>query len=151
MLSFKRYREQKLMKLTISPVLDSWSTDPVDWVHGLLLSWTGAPYPEDLKEPQSRSMRLRELGTSFASPWSVAASNVSEASALNVDRGTFWDPRPVFTTNSNQDSDGSRHQSHVCSLWNGNNQHGLVTLAGDAAHPMLPRTYLLLVHEAATR
>ena len=122
-------------------MLDSWSVDPVDWVHGLLLSWAGPPYPEDLTEPDSRLTQLKELGKAFASPWSVAASNVSDTSAISIDRGTFWDPRPVFTTTHHQTPEASKDQFPERSLWNGNDQHGLVTLAGDAAHPMLPRMF----------
>lgn len=121
----------------------------MDWVHGLLLSWAGAPYPEDLTEPKSRLKQLKELGKAFASPWSVAASNISDASAINVDRGTFWDPRPVFTTMQHQDSDRRKDEVLLRSLWNGSDHFGLVTLAGDAAHPMLPRKFRLLVHKLA--
>ena len=40
-----------------------------------------------------------------------------------------------YDRNLGTDEDKSR----VRSLWNGNDHHGLMTLAGDAAHPMLPR------------
>ena len=92
--------------------------------------------------------QLKNLGRTFARPWGVAASNVPETSALNIDRGTFWDPRSIFTTihrDCNGRNEHCEDQYTTSSLWNGHDHHGLMTLAGDAAHPMLPRTILLLL------
>lgn len=92
-----------------------------------LLSWTGAPNAAEIKaDPSLALKRLRELGSQFAAPFSIAAANVPDDAQLFVDQGMQWDPRPHFSI-----SEGK-------TFWNKHCWSGAVTLAGDAAHAMLP-------------
>ena len=94
-----------------------------------LLSWRGAPSASDCQADPSLALKhLRELGAQFAPPFCIAAVNVADNTQLFVDQGTQWDPRPHFTVSdgfaASPDSSGAKLRT--------------VTLAGDAAHAMLP-------------
>lgn len=96
-----------------------------------LLSWKGSPSAEDVRaQPGLALKRFRELGSQFAEPWRTAAANVPDDAKLFVDQGAQWDPRPHFTADHDQ--------GKVQTSWNGHTHGSLVTLAGDAAHAMLP-------------
>jgi hypothetical protein len=89
--------------------------------------------------------RLKELGAQFAEPWRSAASNISDDAEIPLDQGVSWDPRKVFTVVEDESTKIKKN------LWNGNHYNGLATLAGDAAHTMLPRkshetTYSRILH-----
>lgn len=99
-----------------------------------LLSWKGAPSAEDVRaEPGLALKRLRELGARFAKPWCTAAANVPDGTPLFADQGAQWDPRPHFTSSISEQEPGK-----LQTTWNGHAYGSLVTLAGDAAHAMLP-------------
>jgi hypothetical protein len=93
-----------------------------------LLSWTGEPTASDIKTNPSLALKhLRELGAQFAIPFSAAAASVTEDAQLFVDQGMQWDPRPHFSVSTERTTS-----------WNNHTWAGTVTLAGDAAHAMLP-------------
>lgn len=98
-----------------------------------LLSWKGPPFAEDIRADPSLALKhLRELGAHFAPPFSTAAANVGHDAKLFVDQGMQWDPRPHFMV-----SEDSVSQRKITS-WNGRPSMPTITLAGDAAHAMLP-------------
>lgn len=93
-----------------------------------LLSWNGPPSAADIKADPSLALhRLRELGAQFAPPFCIAAANVRDDTQLFVDQGMQWDPRPYFAVSTSGTTSWGKHS------WS-----GTVTLAGDAAHAMLP-------------
>lgn len=101
---------------TIVPVLDVQDPDkPETWKFQNLMSWKGPPYPEDLKDPVERIRFFKSRGAQFTDPWRTAALGVSDDTIVSVDPGGYLEPPE------------------------GIEQHSIVTLAGDAAHTMLPR------------
>jgi hypothetical protein len=90
---------------------------PETWKYQNLLSWKGPPSVEDLQDPKERIKYLRNGAAEYAEPWRTAATSISDDTILPIDRGLYWLPID----------------------WD--NQNGTITLAGDSAHPMLPRKY----------
>jgi hypothetical protein len=111
-------------------VADASSTKPAEWKHQILISWSGAPHASDLKTREAKMERLRSMAPHWAHPWSTAISNIPDDTEIYVDTTSQWDPRPVFKSENGKTS------------WNGNEWNGVVTLAGDSVHTMLPRKYM---------
>ena len=88
---------------------------PEEWKFQNVTSWKGRPSIEDLKDPQDRVKHLKRIAAEYADPWRTAGTAISDDAVLPVDRCTYWMPKD----------------------WD--NRGGTITLAGDAAHPMLPR------------
>ncbi|KAI9658620.1 MAG: hypothetical protein M1821_002180 [Bathelium mastoideum] len=87
---------------------------PQDWRFQNYLTWSGPPYKKDFSCPEDVRKFFRETVSRFCEPFCTAAQGISDDADLPVDAGYQWSPRP----------------------WN--NRDGRMTLAGDAAHPMLP-------------
>lgn len=79
------------------------------------MGWKGEPYAHELHEPAARMAFLREKAAAFCEPFRTAVMATPETATLPIDRGQQW--KPIEWDNSG----------------------GRVTLAGDAAHSMLPR------------
>lgn len=101
-----------------------------------LLSWKGEPTASEIKSNPSLALQqLRKLGNQHAPPFSVAAENVSHSATLFADQGMQWDPRPYFSVVNGDASSGTDGKT---TAWNHHSYGAMVTLAGDAAHAMLP-------------
>ena len=101
-----------------------------------LLSWKGPPSASDIQADPSLALKhLRKLGAQFAPPFRTAAENVDDDAKLFADQGMQWDPRPHFTASK---AVGDRPSGRPNAAWTNRSFAGTVTLAGDAAHPMLP-------------
>lgn len=88
---------------------------PEGWKYQNVLTWKGPPSFEDLQDPRDRVKHVKKSAAEYADPWRTAGMAISDDAVLPLDRGTYWMPID----------------------WD--NCKGTVTLAGDAAHPMLPR------------
>lgn len=135
---FKVAYHSKLDCMYMLSVLDTArrqeATRPVTFQN--LLSWKGPPSAADCSaDPGLALNRLRELGGQFAAPFSTAARNVADDASLFVDQGAQWDPRPHFSVAETASTDSSRTTT---TFWNSRSFAGSITLAGDAAHAMLP-------------
>lgn len=124
---FKVAYHPKQPMMYLLAMADASPEDAASHTHQNLISWTGPPYAADLVTTQSRLERLREIGPIWAHPWGTAAMNVSEDTVTHADCGSHWDPRSVFKCANGK------------TTWNGNDWKGHITLAGDAAHTMMPR------------
>lgn len=89
---------------------------PETWKYQNIMGWQGPPYKEDLQDASARIKHFKERGAQYAEPWRTAALSVSDDTIIPVDRGQYLMPQRRV--------DGDRR----------------ITLAGDAAHPMLPCT-----------
>ena len=78
-------------------------------------SWKGSPSKDELSDPAARMKYLKERVLQFSEPFRTAMLAIDDDVVLPIDRGQQWKPIP----------------------WD--NRAGKVTLAGDAAHCMLPR------------
>jgi 2-polyprenyl-6-methoxyphenol hydroxylase-like FAD-dependent oxidoreductase len=92
---------------------------PETWTFQLIQSWLDSSLPAtaDLSTPAGRMAFFKARAAEYAEPWRSAGAAVSEDTFIPLDHGTYWD----------------RSQK-----WD--NRQGRMTLAGDAAHPMTPRT-----------
>ena len=126
---FKVSYHPKLNCMYMLSVLDTTNSKATgDITFQTLLSWTGEPTASDIKaDPALALKHLRETGAQFAPPFSVAAANVADDAHLFVDQGMQWDPRLYFSVSAER-----------ATSWNDRSWAGTVTLAGDAAHAMLP-------------
>lgn len=88
---------------------------PEDWKYQNTMTWKGPPSVDDLKDPRDRVKHAKKIAAEYADPWRAAGTVISDDAVLPLDRGTYWTPKD----------------------WD--NRDGTITLAGDAAHPMLPR------------
>jgi 2-polyprenyl-6-methoxyphenol hydroxylase-like FAD-dependent oxidoreductase len=102
--------------LTSTTVLDVQDLEkPEQWKYQNLMSWEGTPSIEDLQDPKARVNHVRKLAASYADPWRTAGTMIRDDTVLPIDKGLYWMPID----------------------WD--NRNGRVTIAGDAAHSMLPR------------
>ena len=102
-----------------SAVLDvSDDETPETWKFQNFTCWKGPPTLEDLREPAERMRFFKSRAGEFCDPWRTAGLEVNDDVVLPVDPGLNWTPPP----------------------WD--NHGGKVTIAGDAAHSMLPRLSL---------
>ena len=94
--------------------------DTKDWKFQTYTSWPGPPNAEDLKDPQVRMKWVRERMAEFCEPYRTAFLAVDENEVMPVYPGQQWAPTMKW-----------------------DNHGGKVTIAGDAAHSMLPRESLV--------
>lgn len=92
--------------------------DTTGWKFQNLSSWWGPPYAADLKDPAVRVKFIKERIARFPDPFRTAWLAVSDDAELPIYSGQQWAPTMTW-----------------------DNYGGKVTLAGDAAHSMLPREY----------
>ena len=90
---------------------------PETWLYQLMMSWGGPPALEDMPANEDRMRVLKERAQRWAEPWKTAGLNVEESTPIYQMPVSYWMPR----------------------VWD--NHNGMITLAGDAAHPMPPRKY----------
>jgi 2-polyprenyl-6-methoxyphenol hydroxylase-like FAD-dependent oxidoreductase len=101
--------------LTIQDVPDP--SAPETWKYQLFMSWSGEPRPEDFPDQASRTAFFKSRAEHWAEPWRTAAREMPGDITFSTDRCTIWTPS---------------------SSWSGSLFAGVVTIAGDAAHPMAP-------------
>ncbi|EXJ76522.1 uncharacterized protein A1O5_01030 [Cladophialophora psammophila CBS 110553] len=87
---------------------------PETWSFQIHHAWWGAPNAADLKDPRGRLKFFKERSSRICEPFSTAAAALPDDAVLPADPGQQWSP----------------------TLWD--NHKGTVTIAGDAAHSMLP-------------
>ncbi|KAK4989248.1 hypothetical protein LTR50_003354 [Elasticomyces elasticus] len=90
---------------------------PETWMYQSIVSWRGAPYPQDLPDQAARTAFMKKKAAAFAEPWRSAGLRIPEDLAFPADRCSQW---------------------KVPASWADVPLTGLVTLAGDAAHTMPP-------------
>jgi 2-polyprenyl-6-methoxyphenol hydroxylase-like FAD-dependent oxidoreductase len=89
-------------------------TRPETWLFQNILSWIGAPRPEDLPDQASRTAFFKSKAAEYAEPWRSGAHEIPDNLTFGIDRTTIFTPSMSWS-----DAFGTR-----------------VTLAGDAAHAM---------------
>ncbi|KAL1984207.1 hypothetical protein VTN96DRAFT_9341 [Rasamsonia emersonii] len=90
---------------------------PETWKYQLFMSWSGSPRPEDFPDQASRTAFFKSRAEHWAEPWRTAAREVPDDITFPTDRCSIWTPS---------------------SSWSEAPLAGVVTIAGDAAHPMAP-------------
>lgn len=96
-------------------VLDASNADrPETWRFQIHHAWWGAPHVTDLADPKLRLQFFKERSSRLCEPFSTAAAALADDTVLPIDRGQQWSPIS----------------------WD--NHDGAITIAGDAAHSMLP-------------
>lgn len=89
--------------------------DTKDWKFQNYTSWWGPPFAEDLEDPATRMEFFKERMSNWCEPFRTAAMAVSDDTVIPIFPGRQWAPTMKW------DDHGGR-----------------VTIAGDAAHAMLP-------------
>lgn len=89
---------------------------PETWLFQNILSWVGAPRPEDLPDQAARTAFFKSKAEEYAEPWRSGALEIPDNLTFGIDRTTVFTPSMSWT-----ESFGTT-----------------VTLAGDAAHAMPP-------------
>lgn len=96
-------------------VLDgSDAENPQNWSFQIHHAWWGSPNAADLADPHVRLQFFKERSSRICEPFATVAAALPEDTVLPADPGQQWSPIP----------------------WD--NHNGAVTIAGDAAHSMLP-------------
>lgn len=90
--------------------------DPTTWKFQNYIGWWGPPYAQDLQDPETRMDFYRSFVSSFCEPFRTAALKLADKETVPVYPGQQWAPLIAW-----------------------DNYGGKITLAGDAAHSMLPR------------
>ncbi|CRG89130.1 hypothetical protein PISL3812_06166 [Talaromyces islandicus] len=88
--------------------------NPEEWKFQIQHSWWGAPRINELEDPKKRIEFLKDRCSKLCEPFRTAALALSDDIVLSIDQSRQWAPIK----------------------WD--NRGGRVTLAGDAAHSMLP-------------
>ncbi|KAA6409475.1 MAG: hypothetical protein FRX48_07029 [Lasallia pustulata] len=87
---------------------------PETWLFQLMMSWGGSPTLEEMPTNEDRMRVFKERAQRWAEPWKTAGLNVTDDTEIYAAPATYWMP----------------------TAWH--NHNGMITLAGDAAHPMPP-------------
>ncbi|KAL8722376.1 MAG: hypothetical protein Q9181_007501, partial [Wetmoreana brouardii] len=90
--------------------------DPTTWKFQNYIGWWGPPYAHDLQDPEKRMQYYRDFVSSFCDPFRTAGLKLRDGEILPVYPGQQWAPTMPW-----------------------DNYGGKVTLAGDAAHSMVPQ------------
>ena len=88
---------------------------PENWSFQVYFSWKGPPRATELSNPQERLHFFRDQVSKFCEPWRTAALSLGDEEIIPIDTGVQFSP------------------------FRWDNRGGKVSLAGDAAHAMLPR------------
>ncbi|KAL3458147.1 hypothetical protein BJX64DRAFT_292412 [Aspergillus heterothallicus] len=93
--------------------------DPDTWTFQLIISWPGTPRAGDeaLESQAARTAYLKAMASEYAEPWRTIIEKVPEDIKFGTDKVASWRPFDWSTTSA---------------------LAGIVTLAGDAAHPIPP-------------
>lgn len=89
---------------------------PEDWLFQILFSWPTPPCKEDFRDQAARTAFLKSMAEEYAEPWRTIIHSVPDDLHFGVDGVTVWSPTD----------------------WSASSLAGIVTLAGDGAHPMSP-------------
>lgn len=89
---------------------------PETWLYQNILSWVGAPRPEDLPHQAARTAFFKSKAEEYAEPWRSGALKIPDDLSFGIDRTTIFTPPLSWSDNFGES----------------------VTLAGDAAHAMPP-------------
>ncbi|KAL4912434.1 hypothetical protein BDW62DRAFT_206487 [Aspergillus aurantiobrunneus] len=90
--------------------------EPAGWSFQNYIGWWGPPYAKDLQDPQTRMQFYRDWVSPLCEPFRTGLMNVAEDETVPVYAGQQWAPTMQWDTHG-----------------------GRVTLAGDAAHSMVPQ------------
>lgn len=90
--------------------------DATTWRFQNYIGWWGPPYAQDLQDPDTRMEFYRSWTSSLCEPFRTGALKLAEGEVVPVYSGQQWAPTMVW-----------------------DNYGGQITLAGDAAHSMVPR------------
>jgi len=88
---------------------------PETWLFQNILSWIGAPRPQDFPDQASRLTFWQEKAKEYADPWHTVGENLPKDITWTTDRTTIFQPTMDWSTSE---------------------LGGVVTIAGDAAHAM---------------
>jgi 2-polyprenyl-6-methoxyphenol hydroxylase-like FAD-dependent oxidoreductase len=90
--------------------------DPTSWKFQNYIGWWGPPYARDLEEMKMRVKYYKSFISSFCEPFRTAGLKLGDNDSIPIYPGQQWSPYMPW-----------------------DNRGGRVTLAGDAAHSMVPR------------
>lgn len=90
--------------------------DPTSWKFQNYIGWWGPPYATDLKDMKTRVKYYKSFISSFCEPFRTAGLKLADNDSIPIYPGQQWSPDMPW-----------------------DNSDGRVTLAGDAAHSMVPR------------
>lgn len=95
--------------------------DTTNWRFQVYSSWSGPPHAKDLQDPKVRMSFIRKRMAQFCEPFRTSVLALPEDEVMHVYPCHQWAPRGQW-----------------------DNHGGRVTIAGDAAHTMLPRRCILM-------
>lgn len=90
--------------------------DPTSWKFQNYIGWWGPPYAKDLQDMKTRVKYYKSFISSFCEPFRTAGLKLGDNDSIPIYPGQQWSPYMPW-----------------------DNYNGRVTLAGDAAHSMVPR------------
>ena len=90
--------------------------DPTTWKFQNYIGWWGPPFAKDLQDPETRMNFYRSWMSSLCEPFRTGGLKLAENEVVPIYPGQQWAPTMAW-----------------------DNHRGKVTLAGDAAHSMVPR------------
>ncbi|ETS87347.1 hypothetical protein PFICI_01175 [Pestalotiopsis fici W106-1] len=121
---------------TLLAALDTSSPDPSDWKFQNYTSWWGSPSAHELRDPKVRLDFYRDHMSKFCEPFRSAAlggvvSDMTNGSEAAGEAGETVESEVVLPIYA-----GQQWSPLTPRTWD--NHNGRATLAGDAAHSMLP-------------
>ncbi|KAK5047212.1 hypothetical protein LTR84_006734 [Exophiala bonariae] len=109
------FYDPKIDGIFLLTVLDASNENkPETWSFQIHHAWWGEPGVKDLSDPEARLQFFKDRSSQICEPFATAAAALPVDSILPADAGQQWSPVS----------------------WD--NHEGTVTIAGDAAHSMLP-------------